>query len=96
MRTIRASFIDGGSEPCLRDSVRTVVKKGDRSVENFLKNLAGKPSGPGDFPDCIDDTAWAISVWDRGVSNPFATSGDIVEMRSGSRNALIGATPPSH
>ncbi len=61
VRIIHASFRDEGSEPSRGDSDRMVVSCGKRNAEN-LKNSAGNPSSPGDFPDCIDDVARAI--WD--------------------------------
>ena len=46
---------------------------GESSKENFLKNSAGKPLGPGHLPDCVEEMASAISAWDMGSSNLFSS-----------------------
>ena len=66
---IQASVNKGGREPCLQDSERTECNNGESSKENFLKSSAGKPSGPGRLPNCIEEMASAISAWDIGSSN---------------------------
>lgn len=96
MSIIHASFRDGGSEASRRDSDRMVVSCGERSAENLLKNLAGNPSGPGDFPDCIDDMARVISVCVRGASNFSTKFGGIVGTGRGSRKALNDISSPSN
>ena len=76
IRVIQASVNEGGREPCLQDSERTEHNNGESSKENYFKNSAGKPSGPGYLPDCIEERDSAISAWDIGSSNLFLRSGE--------------------
>lgn len=60
-REIVACSSVGGRHFELKDSIYIYRKSGDKLSLNALKNSTGKPSGPGDFPLCIDLMAILIS-----------------------------------
>lgn len=51
---------------------------GESCDENLLRNSARNSSGPGHFPDCIEDMAHMISVLDIGSISAFLKSNDIL------------------
>lgn len=53
---------------------------GDSLPANVFRNSAGKPSGPGHFPLCIDIKALLNSLAVKGSSNPEDVSGSMEGM----------------
>lgn len=71
--------------------LRTEHSNGESSKENFLKNSAGKPSGPGHMPDCIAEMASAISAWDMDSSNFFLMSDERLGILRSFRKSKISS-----
>lgn len=66
------------------------------SKKKVLKNSVGNPSGPGVFPDCIEEIAWVISAWVVGASSFLIRSGGIEGLGSELRKVLIIDSSPSN
>lgn len=60
------------------DSSNTESKIGASWLANFLKNSLGNPSGPGDFPFCMDLIEFVSSSIENGFSRSAAVSSLIV------------------
>lgn len=59
------------------NSLNMLSNSGDNLSANVFRNSAGKPSGPGHFPFCIDIRAHLISPAVKGLSNSEYVSGPV-------------------
>ena len=77
---------------CLNESDSTVLSCDQSIEENVLKNSAGNPLGPRDFPDRSEEIAASISSFVMGSSNLILPLGASVGMFSWFRKWSINIT----